>query len=107
MPETPVITFGGGVAASGPSGATIVVLFVVALLGLPVVVGLVLRWRDGRRPDDTRRDERRVRDPPESLVFDGTWGRTSSVLRESTRGDWKIVAVVAAVVLVLLVATQL
>lgn len=106
--EALAITFGGGgTAASGPSGAAIVVLLLVALVGLPVVVGLALRWRDGRRPNDGRRDERRVRQPPESPVFGGSWGRTASVLRRSTRADWLVVAALTAVVLVLLVATQL
>jgi hypothetical protein len=107
MPEAPALTFVGGVAASGPSGVPIVVLLLVALLGLPVVVGLVLRWRDGRRPGDVRRDERRMPDPPESLMFGAAWGRGSSVLRDSTRADWRIVAALAAAVLVLLVVTQL
>ena len=98
---------GGGSTASGPSGAIIVVLLLIALVGLPVVVGLALRWRDARRSDDGRWDERRVREPPESPVFGGSWGRTTSVLRRSTRGDWLVVAAFAAVVLVVLIVIQL
>lgn len=101
------ITFGGGGGAdAGPSGTAIVVLLLVALVALPVLIGLVLRRRDRRRPSADADDGRRVPEPPESPVFAGSWGRTSGVLRRSARGDWLMVVAVAAAVLVLLVATQ-
>lgn len=78
----------------------------VAFVALPVLIGLLLRWRDGRRPNGDPDDGRRVREPAESPVFAGSWGRTAGVLRRSTRADWLVVAALAAAVLVLLVATQ-
>jgi hypothetical protein len=97
---------GGGDPDSGPSGTAIALLVVFLLIGLPAALGLVLRFRDARRRDDGQRAEAQTREPPESLVFASSWGRTASVWRESTRRDWMMVAAFAVAVLALVVATQ-
>lgn len=92
------ITFGGGGdSSSGPSGGVIVLLIIVALVGVPMLVGLVLRLRDRRRGGDVNRVDEHAANPPESGVFGGEWGRNapSPLRRESTQQDWTIVAVIA------------
>lgn len=109
MPVAQTITFGGGGDPdSGPSAIAIVALVLVLLVVLPAVLGLLLRLRDARRRDDVRREEPKTREPPESPVFGGSWGRgsTSSIWSESSRYDWMMVAVLAVAVLIGFVLTQ-
>jgi hypothetical protein len=101
-----LVSSGGGDPDSGPSGTAIALLLVLSLVVVPAALGLVLRFRDARRRDDRGSAEPTSHEPPESPVFASSWGRTSSVWRESTRSDWMLVAALAVAVLAVLVATQ-